>query len=76
MAEEISHAEEEVRKAKGELEKGKERLKEAIREKEKIEIHKERWTKSARKEEERLQDLEMEEFKAKGLDLEEDFEDQ
>ncbi len=76
MAEEISHAEEEVRKAKGELEKGKERLKEAIREKEKIEIHKERWTKGARKEEERLQDLEMEEFKAKGLDLEEDFEDQ
>lgn len=60
--EEICRAETEVENVRQRLEKAKEVLKRVIREKEKIEAHKERWMEEARKEEERQQDLELEDF--------------
>jgi hypothetical protein len=40
-----------------------------MQEKEKISTHKEKWIEEAAKEEERLQDLEMEEFRVRPLDI-------
>ncbi len=68
----IENAKKEEKERIKELGEAKKILKESIRSCEKIKEHKQIWLKEKLKELERRQDLEMEEFKTKKLEIEEE----
>ncbi|WP_461833083.1 type III secretion system stalk subunit SctO [Desulfothermus sp.] len=68
----IENAKKEEKQRIKELEEARNTLKDAIKNCEKIKEHKQIWLKEKLKELERIQDLEMEEFKTKKIELEEE----
>ena len=68
LKKDIMEAEKEKEKALAELNKSKEQLRQSMKEHEKILEHKKMWLENMRKEMERRQEIELEEFKTKIFD--------